>query len=167
MESMGNLIFVLTLLAALGSGLIAGVFFAFSSFVMGALSRIKPDAGIAAMQSINIVVINPMFMLAFIGTTLVCLGLSVYSLFNLQGAGSLLLLIGCVLYFVGTFLVTIIFNVPLNNALAVVDPESSDGAEVWKRYLSRWTMWNHVRTAAALAASVLFMLALVYRSACL
>ena len=165
MDSIANLIFVLTLLAALGSGLIAGAFFAFSSFVIGALSRIKADAGIAAMQSINIVVINPLFMLAFIGTALACLGLAVYSLFSLEETGSLLMLIGCGLYFVGTFLVTIIFNVPLNDELAGVDPESSGGAEVWKRYLSNWTMWNHVRTVAAIAASVSFILALVYRGA--
>lgn len=165
MASVNSLVFVLTLLAALGSGLIAGAFFAFSSFVMGALSRIKPDAGIAAMRSINIVVINPLFMLAFIGTAMNCLGLAVYSLFSWQGTGSLLLLIGCALYFVGTFLVTIVFNVPLNNELAVVDPESSDGAEVWKRYLANWTMWNHVRTTAALVATVTLTLALVYQGA--
>jgi len=48
-----NLIFILTLVSALGCGLIAGVFFAFSAFVMKALARLPPAQGIAAMQSIN------------------------------------------------------------------------------------------------------------------
>lgn len=165
MASVDNFIFVLTLFAALGCGLIAGVFFAFSNFVMGALSRIQPAAGIAAMQSINIVVINPLFMLFFMGTAVVCLGLSVYSMFRLSQPGSLLLLAGCVLYFVGTFLVTIVFNVPLNNSLAAADPASAAGAELWTRYLANWTMWNHVRTIAAFAAAVSLTLALVYRNA--
>jgi len=54
-----NLLLALTLLSALGSGLIAGAFFAFSTFVMGALGRLPAAHGIAAMQSINVVVINP------------------------------------------------------------------------------------------------------------
>jgi len=165
MDSINNLTFVLTLLAALGSGLIAGVFFAFSNFVMGALSTVRPAVGIAAMQQINIVVINLVFMLAFIGTAFVCLGLSVYSVISLQASGSPLLLVGSALYFFGTFLVTILFNVPLNNSLAVVDPENAKGAEVWNHYLRNWTMWNHVRTASALASAALLTLALVYRGA--
>ena len=62
-----GLVFALTLIAALGSGLMAGVFFAFSSFVMTALARLAPAPGIAAMQSINVVVINPLFMAGFLG----------------------------------------------------------------------------------------------------
>jgi uncharacterized membrane protein len=162
MESTNSLVFVLVLLAALGSGLIGGAFFAFSTFVMGALARVQPATGIAAMQSINVVVINPLFMLPFMGTALVCFGLSIFSFFRWDAGGSLLMLIGSALYIVGTFLVTILFNVPLNNALATVDPESANGDAVWKRYLTTWTMWNHVRTAAALVSAVLLMLVLVY-----
>ncbi len=47
--------------ALLGSALVGGVFFAFSSFVMKALARVPSPEGIAAMQSINVVVINPSF----------------------------------------------------------------------------------------------------------
>ena len=70
----------LLLVSALGCGLIGGVFFAFSSFVMGALARLPPAQGIAAMQSINIVVINPVFLLAFMGTAVGCGALAVLSL---------------------------------------------------------------------------------------
>jgi len=60
-------------MALLGSSLIAGVFFAFSSFLMKALARIPTHQGIAAMQSINVVVINPTFLGTFMGTGVLCL----------------------------------------------------------------------------------------------
>ena len=143
----------LTLLAALGCGLIAGAFFAFSTFVMRALGRLQPPQGIAAMQSINVVVINPLFMAAFLGTALLCAALAVSSLLTWQKPGAGYLLAGSLLYIAGTFLVTIVFNVPRNDALAAVDPASAAGASLWAGYLTGWTAWNHVRTAAALAAA--------------
>jgi uncharacterized membrane protein len=155
-----NLIFVLTLVSALGCGLIAGVFFAFSTFVMNALARLPPSQGIAAMQSINIAVINPTFMSAFLGTAAACLVLAVSSYFRWHNPGAAFLLVGSLLYLVGTILVTIIFNVPLNDALAGVDPASLDGASLWAGYVRSWTAWNHVRTAATLAAAASFSVAL-------
>lgn len=152
--------FLLTLLAALGSGLIAGVFFAFSTFVMRALARLQPPQGIAAMNAINITVINPWFMAAFLGTAMTCLFLTGSSLFMWHKPSSGYLLAGSLLYLLGTFLVTMVFNVPRNNALAAVDPASAEGARLWPAYLSSWTAWNHVRTAAALAAAVLLTIGL-------
>lgn len=154
------LLFALTLLAALGSGLIAGAFFAFSTFVMGALGKLPAAHGIAAMQSINVVVINPWFLGVFMGTAAACALLVAAALLTWQEPGAILLLAGALLYFAGTFLVTMFFNVPLNDALAGVAPDSSDGASLWSGYLSTWTNWNHVRTIAALAASAVLTLAL-------
>jgi len=74
--------------------------------------------------------------------------------------GAAYLLAGGALYFVGTFLVTVAFNVPLNNSLAVVAPDAPDAEQQWAGYVSRWTAWNHVRTVAALAALACFMMAL-------
>jgi uncharacterized membrane protein len=156
-----NLIFVLTLVSALGCGLIAGVFFAFSGFVMKALAQLPPAQGIAAMQSINIIVINPMFMTAFFGTAATCLLLAVSSFFRWHKPGAAYLLAASLLYLVGTILVTILFNVPRNDMLATVAPTSAEGASLWTIYLTGWTAWNHVRTAAALAAAALFSIALV------
>src|SRR4051812_9604886 len=130
-----NVLFILTLLSALGCGLIAGVFFAFSTFVMSALGRLPPAQGIAAMQSINVVVINPVFMGVFFGTAAACVVLAVSSLFMWQTHGAVYLLVGSLLYLVGTILVTIVFNVPLNDALAVVDPASTEGSDLWTRYI--------------------------------
>ena len=148
-------LFMLKLVAALGCGLIAGVFFAFSTFVMNALAQQPPAQGIATMQSINITVINPWFMTVFLGTGITCALLAISSVLKWHQPGSRYWLLGSLLYLIGTFLVTIAFNVPLNDALAIVKPDSAEGATLWTQYLTRWTMWNHVRTAAALAAAAL------------
>jgi len=148
-----GLLVVLTFSTALGCGLIAGVFFAFSAFVMKALARLPAAQGTAAMQSINVVAITPLFMVVLFGTAAACLLLAVSSLFMWQRPGAVYLLVGSLLYLVGTILVTIVFNVPRNDALAAVDPASANGARLWADYVTSWTAWNHVRTVAALAAS--------------
>ena len=122
---MERLIFVLTFLSILGTGLVAGIFFAFSVFVMRALGRLPPAGGIAAMQSINVAVLNPVFFAAFFGTAVLSLALAVAAL---VGWSLPYLLAGSLLYLVGTILVTIVFNVPLNNRLASVTPDSAEGA---------------------------------------
>lgn len=161
---MVDYLFGLKLFAALGCGLVAGVFFAFSTFVISALAQRPPAEGTAAMQSINITVINPWFMTAFFGTAVACVFLAAASLFGWCQPGAMYLLIGSLLYLVGTVLVTVAFNVPLNNALAIVEPGSTDGVNLWSSYLDNWTIWNHVRTAAALAAAALLTIALCYRA---
>lgn len=150
----------LKIFSVLGCGLIAGVFFAFSTFVMSALARLQPSQGIVAFQSINITVYNPWFMGTFLGTAAACIFLAVTSLFKWQQPGAAYLLVGSLLYLMGTVLVTAVFNVPLNDALAIVDPNSADGASLWRSFVPEWTRWNHVRTAAALAAAALFTLSL-------
>lgn len=152
-------LYVLKLIAALGCGLIAGVFFAFSTFVMKALAQQPPAQGIAAMQSVNITVINPWFMAVFLGTSVVCLILSVFSLLRWQQPGAAYLLVSALFYLIGCFGVTMVFNVPLNDALAVANPNTTEGANLWARYLTNWTFWNHVRTIAAFIAAALFTLA--------
>jgi uncharacterized membrane protein len=153
-------LFSLSFTAAIGCGLIAGVFFAFSTFVMPALARLQPDRGIAAMQSINITAINPLFMLALLGTTVACLFIVISALLGWHQSGTIYLSIGSLLYLVGTMLVTMLGNVPLNYALAIVDPNSTEGTTLWSKYLTNWTFWNHVRTLAALAASETFIISL-------
>jgi uncharacterized membrane protein len=143
----------LTIVTALGCGLIGGVFFAFSTFIMRALARLPANEGIAAMQSINIVVINPLFLSVFVGTAVAGVVLVISSLLKWHNSESVYLLAGGVLYVIGTFLVTMIFNVPRNNVLAVLAPTSPEAAGYWAEYVSSWTAWNHVRTVAALAAA--------------
>ncbi|MCH8203139.1 MAG: DUF1772 domain-containing protein [Proteobacteria bacterium] len=150
----------LTILATLGSGLVAGIFFAFSAFLMTALGRIGPDQGISAMQSINIAVLNPWFFGVFFGTALGSIALAIFGVLDWGTPGSAYLVTGSLLYLIGCIMVTIVFNVPLNNALAAVEPDSNEGSEMWTRYLSTWTAWNHVRTAASFAAAATFIMAI-------
>jgi uncharacterized membrane protein len=161
----GQHYFVLKLFSALGCGLIAGVFFAFSTFVMSALGRLQPAQGITAMQAINITVINPLFMTVFLGTAAACVLLAISSLLKWHQPGAAYLLLGSLLYLIATFGVTIVFNVPLNEALAKVESDSSIGANIWSNYLVNWTIWNHIRTVGALAAATSFIIALCYREA--
>ena len=70
------------------------------------------------------------------------------------------MLAGGVLYVLGMFVVTMTFNVPLNNALAAADPASQEAASLWARYLTDWTFWNHVRTVASTLACALFIAAI-------
>jgi uncharacterized membrane protein len=142
--------FLLNLFSAIGCGLNAGVFFAFSTFVMNALAQQPTASGIATMQSINITAINLWFMTALFGTGATCFFLTISSLLKWHQPGASYLLIGSLLYLVGTVLVTIAFNVPLNDALAIVKPDSTEGADLWAKYLTDWTFWNHMRTVAAL-----------------
>lgn len=151
---------VLTFLAMLGCGLMSGFFFAFSAGVMRALGRLEPEAGIAAMQAINVAVLNRLFLPAFFGTGLLCLAVAVLSLADWPAPGGVARLAGSLAYLVGTFLVTVAFNVPRNDALAAVDAASPAAAGAWSSYLGAWTVWNHVRTAAALAATALLALGL-------
>ncbi|HEX2365227.1 MAG TPA: anthrone oxygenase family protein [Bradyrhizobium sp.] len=150
----------LTLAAALGAGLVAGIFFAFSAFIMAALGRLASEGGISAMQSINVAVLNPMFFFVFFGTAVLALVLAIAALAGWSPSRLLYLLAGSLLYLAGTIFVTMAFNVPLNNRLASIGAKSAEGAGVWKTYLSAWTAWNHVRTIAALLACASFIMAL-------
>jgi uncharacterized membrane protein len=147
---------VLTVIAALGCGLIAGVFYAFSTFIMKALGSIPAAHGIAAMQAINVKVINPLFLIPFMGTVVICLVLAIAAIRQWHSPGAAYLIAGALLYCVGTYLVTMVFNVPRNDALAAVTPSSVEASTLWATYLSEWTFWNHVRTAAAVMAAALF-----------
>lgn len=149
-----------TLLALLGSALIAGAFFAFSTFVMKALAKLPAPEGIAAMQSINVVVINPWFLGVFLGTAALCLVTVGFGYARWPAPYALWLVLGAVLYVVGTLAVTMLFNVPRNELLATVAPAEPESARIWHDYLSGWTTWNHVRTIASLAATASYAAAL-------
>jgi uncharacterized membrane protein len=157
---MSSALVVLTLAAALGCGLGAGFFLAFSTCVMPALGRLPAPQSVQAMQTINVVVINPVFMTALFGTAIVCLASIVGALADWDASYGPYVLAGGAVYLLGVIAVTMGANVPRNNALAGLDPAGAEAAGYWPRYLSEWTAWNHVRTVAPLIASGLFIGAL-------
>jgi uncharacterized membrane protein len=151
--------YVLTFAAAILSGVMAGIFYAFSTTIMASLARIPAPSGIAAMQSINVVIVNPLFLLVFLGPAALSAVLLVAAIFGWGDLETGWVIAGSVLYLVGCMLVTGVFNVPRNNALDKVYPTAPEGAAYWTGYLSEWTTWNHVRTAASIAAMICFILA--------
>lgn len=127
-----------------GAGLVTGVLFAFSNFVMLALADLPNDKGMFAMQRVNEKIINPVFLVLFLGTPILCFLIAIRSTLQLDAPGSTLLLMGALAYLIGPFGITVLFNVPLNNQLAKAEPFAAD--EVWPVYQKRWQSWNHMRT---------------------
>ena len=158
---MNGFLVALTLLTAVGCGVVAGVFFAFSTFVMRALSRLPSAQGIAAMQAINAAAIPSLFYFTGLGTALACVALAGWALVEWHEPFAPYLLAGSALYLGGAMLVTVAFNLPRNDSLATVDPEGPEAAGRWSQYFAEWTVWNHVRGAGALAASGALVGALV------
>jgi uncharacterized membrane protein len=148
-------------LAALASALMAGLFFAFSVAVMKALGALPAAQGIAAMQSINRAILNPVFLAVFLGSGVLCAAIVVVALWQRGGGGAAWAIAGSVLYLAGAVLVTMLCNVPRNNALAAAAPDSTDAAALWRDYLVRWTAWNHLRCIASLVASACFIVAMM------
>ena len=157
---MSWLLYIATLIAALGCGLIAGVFFAFSSFVMPALKRLTSPEGIAAMQSINRLAVTPVFMTVLFGTAAACLALVSWAVVSGGDRSAVPVLAGSALYLVGAVGVTIGRNVPLNERLAKLHPQDARAGGFWDEYLAKWTAWNHVRTVASLAAATALTVAI-------
>jgi len=158
---MQQLLFVVTLLAALGVAILAGSFFAFSAFLLRALQGLSAERGIVAMQAITAAIKKPLFMAVFFGTAVLCAVLAGTALLRWGAPGSCYLLTGALLVLAGPFAITMMKNVPLNTQLAAVTPDTKDGRDFWKRFQASWGTWNNVRTATALLACALLVLALV------
>lgn len=155
-----KLFFALTFTTALATGLMGGVFFAFSTFVMKALGRIPAAEGISAMQSINVVVERSGFLVVFLGAAVACIALAIASFWRLGSHAGWLVLAGAAVYLFGCIVVTMACNVPMNNTLATMPAADAATATYWTTYLRDWTFWNHVRTAACLLSSGLLTWAL-------
>ncbi len=156
-----NAVRATTVAAALGTGAMGGVFFAFSTFVMRGLARLPASQGMAAMQSINVAAVRPGFMTGLFGSAALCVGLGVHALRHRDRAPARLVLAAAAIYLLGTIVLTIAYHVPRNDALARLVPSDPATAAYWRNYVSAWTSANHVRTASSLAASLLLVLALV------
>lgn len=151
---------VATIAAVVGAGTVGGVYFAFSTFVMRAVGRLEAARAVTAMQSINRAAPTAGFMSAMFGTGVLCLGLGVHAARTLERPGSPALLAGAVLY-LASIAVTAAYHVPRNDELALLDPHSSGVDAAWSSYADGWTVWNHIRTATCLAATVALAVALV------
>jgi uncharacterized membrane protein len=146
---------VLLWAAALSSGLMAGVYFAFSGFIMKAFDELETAQSVTAMNAINEIILRSLFMPVFFVSSIISLLLIVIAFVYWDEAGAGLALIAGMVYFVGMFVCTVVFNVPLNNTLSRLDPTSDNAQQAWTHYLNNWTMWNHLRTLSSLLSCVL------------
>lgn len=153
MESSSEILKWLLICACVGSGMMAGLFGAFSTFMMKALATLSQAEGIKAMQAINRLIVRPSFLVVFMGTGVLCLASALLGS-EIPGVDSLSIAAAAI-YIIACILSTIAFNVPLNNQLDSVDPESQTGQELWSRYLSDWTRWNHLRSLATLVTALI------------
>ena len=154
--------FELFLALGVAAALMAGIFLAFSSFVMPALDNIDSDNAIAAMQRINIDVFCWSFGILFFGIPIASLAIAVYSLTQWPSPWATHALLGSAIYLTGSLIVTIAGNVPLNNKLARIRPSAETAATAqteWRAFTVPWTRWNHLRTLASAAAALAFLLA--------
>jgi uncharacterized membrane protein len=120
---------------------------------MRALSQLPDEQGVAAMQRINVTVLNTGFLGLFVGTALIAVIVVVGAVISWGTPRAALLLAAGLCYLVGSFGVTAAFNVPRNDRLARLAPASDEAARAWPVYVREWLRWNHVRTAASLIAS--------------
>lgn len=142
---------------AVATGIVGGIFFAFSNFVMPALARVPASTAAATMRSINVTAVNPLFMTLLFGAGLGGIAFSLASLGSLETSRGRWALAGTVVYVLGTIVVTIACNVPRNEALSAMS--LVDATTYWPRYLAEWTSYNHVRTVASVIASACYLLA--------
>lgn len=158
MTSLSRLLAVLSLLS---TGAVAGLFYAYWCSVMIALDRLRPEAAIRTMQTINVAIINPLFFATFMGT-LALLPLAALAAWS-SGAGASAgwLAAAFAVYAAGTFGVTIALNVPLNDALERLKDNSNAPAADWRAFVDPWNRWNAVRMWAGFAATALAAVALI------
>ena len=145
---------IVTVACITGAGVVTGLLFAFSNFVMQALADLPVEHGMYAMQRINKKIINPVFLVFFLGTPVSCLAIAVIALAAPGNSATCLLVAGAMAYLIGPFGITILFNVPLNNRLASAEP--TEAKEVWPIYQANWQRWNHIRTGIGIV-SIIFL----------
>jgi uncharacterized membrane protein len=152
----------ITVAGAVGAGLIGGVFFTFSGFVLAALKRLPAPQGISAMQAINKTAVTPPLMLALFGTAILSVVVGIWAIRSWSEPSAKWVLAGALAY-LAAVVITAVANVPLNNSLATLNPDASGAPAQWAAFLTHWTVWNQLRGAAAVAAGLAFVIGLIRR----
>src|SRR6202171_441519 len=139
---------ILTAIAAIGGRDVSGMFYVSATVVMRGLDRTDPITAITAMRGINAEAqANAPFLLVVLGSALLALVVGIIAAVQLRQPGSGYLLAGAIFGIIAA-IVTMAFNVPLNNHLDAVNPaglSAADAAREWRGYMGPWTAWNHIR----------------------
>ena len=149
------------------SGLIAGLFYAYSCSVNVGLARLSDIEYLRAMQSINRVILNPWFFSSFMGTLLL-LPIAVWMAYTNTGisTSTYLLLTAALIYLVGVFGVTIFGNVPLNQVLDKLDfaqASVQDLALQRSQFENTWNKFHLLRTLGSSLTLLLTLSAILFR----
>ncbi|WP_319480232.1 DUF1772 domain-containing protein [uncultured Draconibacterium sp.] len=144
------------------SGLMAGLFYAWSISVTPGLAKINDVSYLQAFQSMNRAILNPLFFVVFFGLVILLPVLSYLSFQTSINNQFWYVILATILYFIGVMGVTIIGNVPLNNALEALQiesmtPEQMD--EFRKGFESKWNRLNIIRTISSTLAFLLLVIA--------
>jgi len=146
---------------ALWSAVVGGVFSAFSEFIMAGLQRAEPKAGIQAMQHINKTAIRTQFVAGILLIPVLSILFAVHAANTMEGVALFALVLAPTIYVPSVFLMTLFGNVPMNNRLDSLDPESPESADYWQVYGRRWTRLNHIRSLGSVLTAGLYILAAI------
>jgi len=144
--------FATGLLALLATGAIAGLFFGFRCSVMSALGTVPAPTAITVMRRINVVIVNPPFLAAFLGALALLPATALLAWWAGNGHAAAWFAAAAGVYGIGTFGVTVAFNVPLNDALERSGETSRAPEAEWADFAGPWNRWHAVRTGAAFIA---------------
>ncbi len=159
-------LYIVTIAAALLCGLVTGLLFGFAVVAMPGLGTLNDGAFLRGFQVMDRVIQNrqPLFMVAWVGSVLAVVATAVLGIAELDGADLLLALAAAVVYLLGVQVPTAAINIPLNNAIQAIDPETLD-AEAQRRarqdFEARWNQWNGIRTAMGVVTTVLLLVLLL------
>jgi len=137
------------------TGIMAGIYFSFSVFMMKALNQMPALLAAQVMNEVNDVIVNTLFLPLFFGTTLWLAGLAVWEISQWNPQTSPRVVTGSGLYIIGMFLVTAFGNVPLNNKLKSLENNDVALMEYWDTYHRDWLKLNHLRTITCVITTAL------------
>jgi uncharacterized membrane protein len=155
---------IILVLAGTLTALITGLYFGYSVSVNGGLHRLNDSEYVKAMQSINAVIQNPLFFVSFFGP-IILLPLAAFLQRDANSMQFALLLASSALYIAGSFALTIVGNVPLNQRLAKFDASKASDNEIAQARAGFEKPWNRlhaIRTIASIAATVLIFVACLF-----
>ncbi len=150
--------------AVIACGLVSGVFLTFSDFVMKSLVAADPAGGVQSMQIINRKVYKTVFMVLLLGMSFASPLFAAYAYYQVSGTPAVLMLSGSAIYFFGVFVVSLLFNVPMNRRLDGMDYTAKDTHAYWQTYVPVWSFWNYIRSISSAAAAACFLVACVQLS---
>ena len=153
-------------LATFLCALVAGLLFAFAVVVMPGIRSLDDGGFIRAFQAIDRVIQNnpPLFVFVWVGSVLALITAAVLGMWTLSGTDRLLIIVAALLYLLCVQLPTVTINIPLNNEIQKLDPDSMNETtrkRAREAFEPRWNRWNAIRTACASVASLVLMLLLM------